>query len=72
MVAHSITSIFMLLHMKQLKTYVKENHEEVQIFVQFVHRLHNSERKATGEKGPATKLELSTYVLSRSFSHMNH
>ena len=28
--------------------------------------------KATGEKRPATALELGTYVLSRSFSHASH
>ena len=28
--------------------------------------------KATGEKGPATALELGTYALSRSFSHASH
>ena len=28
--------------------------------------------KATGEKRPATALELGTYALSRSFSHASH
>ena len=28
--------------------------------------------KATGEKRPATVLELGTYALSRSFSHVSH
>ena len=28
--------------------------------------------KATGEKGPATVLELGTYALTRSFSHASH
>ena len=28
-----------------------------------------AQRKATGEKGPATELEPGTYTLSRSFSH---
>ena len=31
-----------------------------------------AQEKATGEKGPATALELETYALTRSFSHTSH
>ena len=34
--------------------------------------LTDQKGKATGEKGPATALELGTYALSQSFSHTSH
>ena len=35
-------------------------------------KLTAQKEKATGQKGPATALELGTYALSRSFIHASH
>ena len=46
----------------------------LQIFSLFsnLYGIHSSKGKATGEKRPATALELGTYALPRSFSHASH
>ena len=45
---------------------------QLQILITIFMEITAEKKKATGEKGPATALDLGTYALSRSFSHASH